>query len=168
MRTTMDPTRSNRAARPQATADVRVRCSPTAAFELLTDLDRLAEWNALIDAVVDRPAELTPGAVWKVAMRKGGMRWVSRSEVVTHDPSARRFTYRSGTDDGNPSYSEWSWSCDADGEGTIVRVGWRLHPVTRLRRWLIAPLRARMLRREVPVSMEALRALLEEADRAPE
>jgi hypothetical protein len=98
-------------------------------------------------------------------MRDGPLRWISRSTVVEHDPESMVFAFRSGTDDGNPSYAEWRWSVTADGDGTILEVSWRLCPRTALRRWLLAPYRARRLRREVPTSLADLARHLTAAHR---
>jgi len=130
--------------------------APSAVFDMVCDLDQLADWNTAITHVVSRPHSLEPGAEWKVAMRDGPLRWISRSTVVEHDPESMVFAFRSGTDDGNPSYAEWRWSATTDGDGTILEVSWRLCPRTALRRWLLAPYRARRLRREVPMSLAEL------------
>lgn len=156
---------STRRTQPLARARVHLDCSAAEAFALVTDVDRLPEWNALIERVEMRPPELNVGAVWKVAMRKGAMAWVSRSEVVELDPIERHFTYRSCTDDVYPSYAEWTWRCDPTPDGTTVTVSWYLRPATFLRRWFLAPMRSWMLRREVPVSLAALRRTLEGSGR---
>jgi uncharacterized protein YndB with AHSA1/START domain len=78
-------------------------------FGFLTDLDRLQEWNAIMTAVVERPAALEAGVEWVVELKALGSRWRSRSRVEEYNPEQRVFTYRSGTDDGNPSYAIWRW-----------------------------------------------------------
>ncbi|HYN34855.1 MAG TPA: PIG-L family deacetylase [Ilumatobacteraceae bacterium] len=139
----------------RARAHVR-GAAPHTVFDFVCDLDQLPRWNTAVVDVVSRPNSLARGAVWKVAMRDGPLQWVSRSTVVEYDPDAMVFVYRSGTDDGNDSYTEWRWSTTAEGDDTIVEVSWRLVPRTALRRWLMAPYRARRLRGEVPASLAAL------------
>jgi hypothetical protein len=127
--------------------------APSTVFDVVCDLDRLPHWNAAIDRVMNPPSALTPGAEWKVAMQDGALSWISKSTVVEYDPVSMVFVYRSGTDDGNPSYAEWRWSTIADGRDTILEVSWKLCPRTLLRRWVLAPYRARRLRKEVPASL---------------
>jgi hypothetical protein len=110
---------------------------------------------------VERPAQLLPGAVWKVRMHDGALRWTSRTVVVAYDPAARTLVHRSGTDDDNPSYSEWSWTVTPAGTGSTLTVSWELHPRTWVRRVLVAPMRARRLQREVPASLAKLAKLAE-------
>ena len=78
--------------------------------------------------------------------------------VVDLDTSSRRFTYRSQTDDGNPSYAEWSWHVTDAGGGCKVTVAYTLHPVTFWRRVLLAKIRTRQLHRELASSLEGLAA----------
>ncbi len=126
-------------------------------FALITSPERLPEWNGAIVRVVDAPDELFPGAEWVVQLSALGQSWPSRSTVVAIDPQARHFAYRSQTDDGNPSYADWSWTvADAPG-GCAVTVSWILHPATFWRRVLLAKIRSWQLRRrELPASLHAL------------
>ena len=130
---------------------------PDSVFRLVSTPALLAEWNRAIVRVVDAPAELSPGAEWVVHLSALGQSWQSRSTVVELDLVARRFAYRSQTDDGNPSYADWSWQVtDAPG-GCEVSVSFVLHAVTFWRRVLLAKVRARQLRRrELPASLGAL------------
>jgi hypothetical protein len=89
-------------------------------------------------------------------MRQGRLTWISRSEVLAYDPAGLRFSYRSETDDGNPSRAYWAWTVAPAIGGCVVEVAWRFQPMTTIRRWFLAPMRARRLRRAVPVSLAAL------------
>ena len=130
-------------------------------FDVITDLDRLPEWNAHMRAVVEQPPELGPGAEWVVEFRALGQTWRSRSRVQILDTDQRVFEYRSATDDGNPSYAIWTWTVASDGEGALVTVAWDLQPATFWRKVLLGPVRHRQLRRaEVPASIAALANLL--------
>ena len=104
-----------------------------------------------------RPTKLRAGAEWVVQLSALGQSWPSRSTVVDHRSRARHFAYRSQTDDGNPSYADWSWQvADAPG-GCEVTVSCALHPATFWRRVLLAHVRAWQLRRqELPASLRAL------------
>ena len=126
-------------------------------FALITAPARLPEWNGAIVRVVDTPEQLRPGAELVVQLSALGQSWRCRSTVVAIDPRARHFAYRSQTDDGNPSYADWSWQVtDAPG-GCEVTVSLALHPATFWRRVLLAHLRAWQLRRqEIPSSLRAL------------
>ena len=131
-----------------------------AVFATLTDLDRLPEWNRAITAVVERPERLEPGAEWVVRMHALGQSWASRSKLLDHDPDARRFRYRSCTDDGNPSWAEWTWAvAPIDAKRSRVTVSWVLHPKTFWRRVLLVRIRSRQLRgHELPGSLSRLTA----------
>jgi uncharacterized protein YndB with AHSA1/START domain len=126
-------------------------------FALITTPERLPEWNGAIVRVVDAPDRLFPRAEWVVQLSALGQSWPSRSTVVALDPRARHFAYRSQTDDGNPSYADWSWSiADAPG-GCEVTVSCALHPATFWRRVLLSKIRSWQLRhRELPASLRAL------------
>src|SRR5687768_8073592 len=102
-----------------ATADV--------AFRMLTDIARLPEWNDVMTSVIEKPDQLAVGAEWLVEFHALGQTWRSRSIVEELDVAARRFVYRSGTDDGNPSYARWTWDVSDDGDGSRVSVAWELH-----------------------------------------
>jgi uncharacterized protein YndB with AHSA1/START domain len=134
-----------------------VAAAPDAVFRLITAPDRLPEWNRAIVRVVDAPQQLSVGAEWVVQLSALGQSWPSRSTVLELDPGTRHFAYRSQTDDGNPSYADWSWDvADAPG-GCEVTVSAALHPTTFWRRVLLARVRDRQLRRrEIPASLGAL------------
>lgn len=143
------------------TATTRVQASAHEVFELVTDLDRLSDWNRAIERIVERPATLEPGAEWVVVVHPPGMpRWRSRSRVEDIEPDTR-FAYRSRTDDSNPSYALWRWDVAPAGDGAQVTVSWDGYPKTAGRKLFGAPLRRRMLRRETAESLEAMRRTLE-------
>lgn len=131
--------------------------SPDDVFALITTPDRLPEWNGAIVRVIDAPDRLRPGAEWVVQLSALGQSWPSRSKVEVLDAETRHFAYRSQTDDGNPSFTDWSWHvADAPG-GCEVTVSCDLHPATFWRRVLLANVRASQLqRRELPASLRAL------------
>ena len=131
--------------------------TPVEVFAFITDLDALPRWNKAIEEVIERPATLCPGASWRVRMHADGLRWTSRSTLVRCHLVTGEFVYRSGTDDGNPSFTEWWWRAVVRGDGTELTVRWSLHPRTRFRRWFLARYRLRRLRREVPASLERIR-----------
>jgi uncharacterized protein YndB with AHSA1/START domain len=144
----------------QGAAERFVPAPPDAVFAVITDVDRLPEWNDIIQRVEEKPPALVEGAEWVVRVRPPGMPgWNSRSTVLAIDPDARRFRYRSRTDDGNPSYGDWAWDVRPTDGGSTVRCSWELHPVTRTRRLLLSRVRNRALRREVPVSIDAIARL---------
>lgn len=130
-------------------------------FALVSDLNRLPEWNALIQRVVERPTEMARDAEWVVEMRAMGNTWNGRSRVVEYDPGALRFCYRSQTDDGNPSYGLWTWTAqDAGPQAATLKVTWELHPKTFARRALLARVRHRQLQREVRESVRVVERTL--------
>ncbi|MGH9083939.1 MAG: SRPBCC family protein [Acidimicrobiales bacterium] len=134
-----------------------IGASPDDVFAIITDISGLPGWNTVITSVVERPDELVPGAEWVVELRAMGQRWRSRSTLVDLDPIGRRFAYRSATDDGNPSWADWTWTVAEDPDGSRVTVALELHPVTFWRRVLLAKVRARQLARtELPRSLAAL------------
>lgn len=150
-----------------AQASVVVPATPDAVFGALTDIAALPEWNRAMTAVIEQPDRLEAGAAWVVEFHALGQTWRSRSVVEEIDAARRRFTYRSGTDDGNPSYARWTWTVADEGAGSRVTVAWELRPVTFWRRVLLARVRARQLARtEVPRSLEALATAATSRERA--
>ena len=133
-----------------------VAAPPETVLDQVTDIARLPEWNRAITAVLEAPARLIPGAVWKVRLHALGQTWVSTSALVELDAPAGRFRYRSQTDDGNPSYADWEWLIAGDGIGSRVTVTVTLHPITFWRKHLLAKLRRPALRREMQASLRLL------------
>lgn len=132
---------------------------PDAVFDTLIDIARLPEWNTAMTSVVEQPDRLEVGADWVVEFRVLGRTWRSRSTIEELDVAGRRFVYRSGTDDGNPSYARWAWEVTEGPAGSRVTVTWELHPVTFWRRMLLVRIRGRQLARtELPTSLAALAA----------
>ena len=150
-----------------AHASTVVPASADAVMATLTDIARLPEWNDVMTAVIAEPERLAVGAEWLVEFRAMGQTWRSRSAVEALDLAGRRFVYRSGTDDGNPSYARWTWEVVEDGEGSRVTVAWELHPATFWRRVLLVRIRARQLANtEIPASLAALARAAIERERA--
>jgi uncharacterized protein YndB with AHSA1/START domain len=88
----------------------RMAANPEAVFDLVTDLDRLPEWNATVDQITERPASLAVGAEWVAVMHpRRSPSWKSRSTVEDIDRDRRCFVYKSRNEDGNPSYARWTW-----------------------------------------------------------
>jgi hypothetical protein len=133
----------------------RVDVDPDVLFALVTDVDRLPEWNGHIHHVVEAPQDLDDDSEWVVQMRANGVRWNSRSHLQELDPAARRFAYFSRTDDANPSRAYWSWQLTPVDGGTEVTVAWELHPETFFRKKVGAPIRYRQLHGEVLGSIAA-------------
>ena len=145
------------------TASAVLDASPDAVFGTLTDIPRLPAWNDAIVKVVEPLAALESGAEWLVEVHALGQSWTSRSRITDVDAAQRRFSYRSCTDDGNPSYALWTWTVDPHPDGSHVTVTMELNPITFWRRVLLARIRARQVgRTELPRSLRAL----EEAARA--
>jgi uncharacterized protein YndB with AHSA1/START domain len=135
--------------------------TPEEVFRLVTNPSKLPLWNRAIVELTEAPACLEPGSVWKVRIHALGRSWVSRSQVITLDPAAGRFAYRSQSDDGNPSYADWDWQVEPDGDGSRVTVAVDLHPETFWRRHLLVHLRRPALRIEITESLQALGAAAE-------
>jgi hypothetical protein len=93
-------------------------------------------------------------------MHAAGMTWPSRTRVITVDPDARRFVHRSVSDDGNPSFTIWTWTVTEAPGGARVTVSWDPNPRTFWRRHIVVHWRRRCLRRQVPRSLRALAAAL--------
>jgi uncharacterized protein YndB with AHSA1/START domain len=140
----------------RVSACARIPASPAATFALVTDPARLPDWNAAITDVLDAPAHLEPGSVWKIRLHALGQTWASVSTVTTIDATSRRFAYRSKSDDGNPSYADWEWRVEPANEGSAVTVAVELNPLTFWRKHLLVRIRRPSLRREVEASLTAL------------
>ncbi len=137
-----------------------VDASPETVFSRIIDVGRLPSWNAAIRKVVQQPETLSPGAIWKVEIHALGSTWVSKSEVLELDRPARRFSFRSQSDDGNPSYADWTWAVDADDTGSKVTVSFDLNPRTFLRKYFLIHIRKPGLRKEIEASLASLAAAL--------
>jgi uncharacterized protein YndB with AHSA1/START domain len=138
-------------------ASVRVDATPQAAFDFITDVDRLPEWNAAIEAVLEQPHPLAEGAEWTVKMHPPRIpSWKSISRVEELDRHRLRFAYQTRNADGNPSYTTWAWEVAQTGEGAHVTVTWDCYLKTLDRKVLAGPLRKRQLAREVPRSLTAM------------
>ena len=141
-----------------------VNAPPARVFGVITDLERLPEWNERIVGVSERPAALEPGAEWVVKVRLAGQTFSSRSVLRELDRDRRRFSYRSKRDDRNPSYTEWTWTVDEEDGGSRVTLAWDLQPLTFLRRRVVAPMRARHFEGgETAASLAALEAVCVES-----
>ena len=142
------------------TATRVMSAGPDDVFRLLTEPRRLPEWNDKVVRLVEAEVPLTTGSQWVVELSALGQSWLSRSTVVELDASTRRFAYRSQSDDGNPSYADWTWQVDHLPNGCAVTVSLGLHPATFWRRVLLAKVRGWQLRRhELPDSLSALASL---------
>ena len=141
----------------EGSATTTLAAPPDVVFATITDLSRLPEWNAAMQATVEGPEVLRPGSEWLVGFRvMGAMRWRSRSRCEALEVEDRTFVHRSGTDDGNPSYAIWTWQVSPWDGGSRVDVTWELHPLTFWRRVLMARIRHRMLYKEVSESLARL------------
>jgi uncharacterized protein YndB with AHSA1/START domain len=145
-------------------ATAHVPAAAPEVFELITDVDRLPEWNAAIESVLDRPAELSEGAQWTVRMHPPrSPRWGSVSCVERIDRQGLRFAYETRNTDGNPSYVKWAWEVVAARDGCDLAVTWDCYLKTLDRRLLGGPIRKRGLAREVRRSLESLAAVIRTA-----
>lgn len=125
-------------------------------FDLISNAERLPEWNETIHHVVVAPdGETQPGDEWVVEVRAMASRWNSRSRIEKVDRDAGRFALRSQTDDGNPSYAKWEWALTPVDGHTDVTVSWQIHPKTFWRKFLLSRIRHRQLKEEVRGSLRA-------------
>ena len=84
-------------------ACAQLEADAEAVFDLITNIDRLPEWNTAIEKVLAAPHNLAPGAEWTVQMHPARpMRWRSVSTVNTIDKDQLIFSYRTVNADGNP------------------------------------------------------------------
>jgi uncharacterized protein YndB with AHSA1/START domain len=142
------------------TASHSIAADSDTVFQIVTDPKRLPEWNRAIVRLIEAPEQLTTGSVWVVEVAALGQSWQSRSTVTRLDTASRRFSYRTQTDDGNPSYTDWSWRVEDAPGGCVVAVSLALNPATFWRRVLLAKIRGRQIRRrELPGSLDKLSAL---------
>jgi hypothetical protein len=142
-------------------ASVQLQADASVVFGLITDIERLPEWNAAIENVVAMPECLVPGTQWTVQMHPAkGMRWKSVSTLGAMDNDRFAFSYRTVNADGNPSYSLWNWTVMPAGSAVDLGVRWDVFLRTWDRRVLGGPVRRRQLRREVTGSLRALAALV--------
>ena len=146
----------------EGSASVVVDAPAADVFAVLTDVERLPEWNAHIRRVLEPPAgPPAEGADWVVLMAASGTTWNSRARTLRYDPDTHHFAHVSRTDDGNPSWAGWCWQVtDVPGGGSRLDVTWDINPRTFWRRALFARLRRAQLADEVPRSLTALARLV--------
>ena len=138
-------------------ASLQVDATPQAVFDLITDVGRLPEWNAAIEAVLERPPALAEGAEWTVKMHPPRLpSWTSISRLEELDRGRFRFAYETRNGDGNPSYTKWAWEVLGAGGGAEVTVSWDVYLKTVDRKFFAGPMRKRQLAREVPDSLAAM------------
>ena len=140
----------------QTSVSARVAATPAAVFGRITDVASLPRWNAAITEVVEVPAHLEVGSRWKVKLHALGQTWVSKSQVSAIDSGMCRFAYRSQSDDGNPSYADWDWRIDSEGDASIVVLTVDLNPITFWRKHVLVRIRRPVLRKEMRASLAAL------------
>lgn len=138
------------------TVSLHVTAPPDKVFGVVTDPSKLPSWNRAITEVVEAPDQLTPGSVWKIRLHVVGQSWVSKSQVSMLEPASGHFAYRSQSDDGNPSYADWDWRIEAEGDGSKVTVTVDLNPTTFWRKHLLVKIRRPVLRKEMGDSLKAL------------
>jgi hypothetical protein len=143
------------------TAQATLPVEASELFALITDVDRLPEWNAAIECVLERPAAVGPGASWTVQMHPHKLvRWKSVSTLQTLDAAEMHFQYRTVNADGNPSHAIWNWEVRPGSEGATVSVRWDIWLRTLDRQLLAGPIRRHELRHEVPTSLRTIGELL--------
>jgi hypothetical protein len=142
----------------QATAVLPV--SLPEAFAVITDIERLPDWNLEIPKIVESPAVLEVGSEWVVTIHAMKTRWNSRSRVTEIDAARGVFTYRSQSDDGNPSYADWRWQLNETPAGTRVHVEVDIRPRTFMRKALFSRIRKSSLEKAVQHSLVALGELV--------
>jgi uncharacterized protein YndB with AHSA1/START domain len=139
------------------TATAVIDAAAAQVFERITDVEHLPDWNLEIPRIIERPALLEVGAQWVVQIHAMKTHWNSRSTVTELDPTRGRFAYRSQSDDGNPSFTDWRWDVTDTGTGTRVTVTVAAHPQTRFRRLVASRIRPRGLHKAMQQSLETLR-----------
>jgi uncharacterized protein YndB with AHSA1/START domain len=133
-----------------------IEAPPDDVFAVITDIDHLPDWNAEIPRVLESPAALEVGTQWLVEIHALGTHWNSRSQVVELDRSRRRFAYRSVSDDGNPSFADWTWDVADDPAGSRVTAEVHVNPRTFWRKHLLSTLRRPSLDKAVQRSLRTL------------
>src|SRR6476620_6170107 len=104
-------------------ATTHVEAPASAVFDTITDIERLPEWNAAVERVIEVPATMDEGAQWVVVIHPRHIpSWHSRATLVLLDRQGLQFAHRSQTDDGNPSHAEWHWTVVPSGEGADLTV----------------------------------------------
>ena len=113
-------------------ASKRVDVMPQAVFDLITNVTGYPDWNAAIEAVIERPSTLAQGVRWTVKMHPPHVpSWGGVSQVEEFDRHHLRCVYVTRNADGNPSYTKWAWTLVGSGDGTEITVSWDVYPDVR-------------------------------------
>lgn len=101
-----------------------VPASPTAVYDLVSDVSRIGEWSPNASEVrYDLGAGPEPGAWFSGRNRRSDSGWESRSQVLTAERGAEFSFVVGGLDDG---VVRWRWTFRAEGTGTVVEQSWQL------------------------------------------
>lgn len=109
-------------------ATVRVAAPPERVYAIVSDVTRMGELSPECTGGrwLGGATGPAPGARFRGTNRRGWVRWATTNEVVTADPG-REFTF-----DTKQSGTRWSFTMEADGDGTLVteaRSPWRDRPL---------------------------------------
>ncbi|AXI78490.1 SRPBCC family protein [Peterkaempfera bronchialis] len=114
----------------QVRAEVRISASPTAVYDVVSDLTRSGEWSP--ECLGGAWVSGEPGAVGAV-FRGRNLRgedvvswapvvrgtWYTHSEVVAAEPG-RTFRWAMHDSSGRRQESVWAFDIEADGEGSVL------------------------------------------------
>lgn len=130
-------------------------------FAYLSDVERIPEWNSMVDRVVPSERPLRTGSTAGLTMRLLGRRIVATLEVVALEPN-HRVVVRTG----EPISVTDTWTFEAVGENrsrlTYASVG-----ETKGFFKLADPIVGRVVKKQLTAQMETLKELLEARAAAP-
>lgn len=109
----------------RGSADVRVRCSPLAAWGLVGDVMRIPEWSPECFRVRWKGrADPVPGAMFAGWNRRRAAVWATTCRIDEVVPERLiAFTMVSGGE-----YTKWTWTVTPadDGDGTVITQTWEM------------------------------------------
>lgn len=135
-----------------------VAANPDALFDLITDLDRLPEWNDHTHHLV---AARRAGTELRMGRRDAspGLSLEQPSSPRTPRSAGAPLRLRQHDRRREPVARLWSWHVTPHTNGSTVAVAWQLEPKTFWRKALLASVRHHQLKWEVRASIHALAAL---------
>lgn len=107
----------------------RIEASPTAVYELISDVTRTGEWSPECRRCrwVDGAREARPGARFRGWNRSGLIRWSRLVEVSTAIPG-RELAFRTLPDRVNRDSTTWRYRIEPDGDGgALVTESYEIH-----------------------------------------
>jgi hypothetical protein len=102
---------------------IHVACSPQVLYDLVSDVARMGEWSPICKACWWDEGDGPRVGAWFTGRNEEPNRiWETRSQITAADPG-REFGWQVGG-----SWVRWTYTFQADGDGTRLTESWQVLP----------------------------------------